>query len=106
MLKDQINIWGIVLAVVLFILAAFRVNVGYDYAEYVSIIQDPEALQRFEVGVKGLVHVLNSWGFTGSSIFLCCNITFCDLFYLYCISRIVGFMGDVIIFICIFRSLF
>lgn len=69
MLKDQINIWGIVLAVVLFILAAFRVNVGYDYAEYVSIIQDPEALQRFEVGVKGLVHVLNSWGFTDPQYF-------------------------------------
>lgn len=69
MLKDQINIWGIVLAVILFILAAFRVNVGYDYAEYVSIIQDPEAVQRFEVGVKGLVRILNSWGFTNPQYF-------------------------------------
>ena len=79
MLKDQINIWGIVLAVVLFILAAFRVNVGYDYAEYVSIIQDPEALQRFEVGVKGLVHVLNSWGFTDPQYFFVVTVSYTHL---------------------------
>lgn len=62
-MKGRIDIYGIILAVLLFILAAFRVNVGYDYAEYVSIIQNPEALKRFEMGVKGLVYLLNFGGF-------------------------------------------
>ena len=68
-MKDQNNIGGIIFAILLFILAAFRVNVGYDYAEYVSIIQSPEALQRFEIGVKGLVYFLNFLGFTDPQYF-------------------------------------
>lgn len=68
-MKGRIDILGIILAVLLFVLAAFRVNVGYDYAEYASIIQNPEALQRFEMGVKGLVHLLNSWGYSDPQYF-------------------------------------
>lgn len=79
-MKDRINIVGIILAVILFILAAFRVNVGYDYAEYVSILQNPEALQRFEIGVKGLVYILQYFGFTDPQYFFIATSLFIIFF--------------------------
>ena len=87
-MKDRINIYGIILAVLLFILAAFRVNVGYDYAEYVSIIQNPETLQRFEMGVKGLVYLLNFGGYTDPQYFFIATSLFIIFFIFVCPNKI------------------